>query len=808
MKFYRKITLAFALIALEFSADAQSIIKGTAQESDGTPVSFANILLLNETDSSLVKGDLSDENGRFNLQVKKPGRYFVRATYIGYGQSNSEIITITNRAQIIDLGTLTLNQAATELDGVVVEAKKPVFEQQIDRTVMNVASSISSSGSTALDVLEKAPGITVDRVNYSLSLAGKDGVRVMINGKMNRMPLAAAVQMLEGMNADNIEKIEIITTPPSKYEAEGDAGIINIVMKESTDIGTNGSFSVFSGYGAGEKNGGNINFNHRNKKVNFYGDYSFRRDHTIQVFENDRILFDESNVNITTITDSDRDAVTNVHSGRLGFDYQLSDKTSVGGIVSAFRRNWEMDAVNSIEITNDGVLDSRISMPNTEINEWKYYVANINFSHDFNDKHNISTELDYIDYDANNPTDYLQRFFDGQNTLINTERLRVAKETPINTWVPRIDYTFKASKDVTFEAGLKGAFNQLENNVLVENAQGETWVTDPELSQMAQLKENIGAAYSSISFKANEKLDIKAGLRYEYTRTVLDTDEAKNVIDRSFGNLFPSLFLNKKINKDNSWVFSYSRRISRPTFQDIAPFVIFLDPNTFWTGNEALLPGKTDAFRAEYKYKANLLSFQYSRTVDGIVGFQPRIDEENNRQLTSAENLDSRDGYSLTLTLPFSVTDWWDIQSNIIGNYQVVRTDHLETPVTVSNYSFSFNWSSSFKLPKQFSIEVSGFYFSPSFFGLSEFQSVSVVNFGIEKKLKEDRGTFRLSGQDIFDGRNFIGITRVPEENLDVRRTFILEDQIFTLTYTRTFGNKKLKSKKRQGGSSEEQQRL
>jgi len=807
MKPILTLLLLFLLIT-RFSL-AQTIIKGKIQENNGTPVSYATVLLLNGADSLMVKGAVTSESGDFTLPVGKPGKYMVKASSVGYDDFLSSTLLISQGQSEVDMGAISLSEAATELGEVVIEAEKPIFEQHIDRTVINVQSSITSSAGTALDVLEKAPGVTVDRVNNNLSLSGKGGIRIMINGKMNRMPLAAAVQMLNGINAENLDRIEIITTPPAKYEAEGNAGIINIVLKQTADAGTNGSFSVFGGYGEGEKAGGSINFNHRKKKVNIFGDYSFRRNHTKQTFFNNRILIDSLGLEEETNTYSFRDAVTTVHNGRIGIDYQIGPNTTIGGLFSGFRRNWDMDAFNEVTVTRASVLESTIGLATQEINEWRYMVGNINFSHTFATRHNISVETDYIDYDADNPTDYQQETFDEQGNLTDYDEFRVRKETPIETWVPRLDYTYKIDDDITLEAGAKATFYKLENDIVLENLENGIWVIDSTLSQKADLEENIYAGYGSISFKASPQVDIKIGLRYEHTITQLDTDTEQNVVDRNFGNLFPSVFFNHKINDDNSWVVSYSRRITRPTFIDIAPFVIFLDPNTFWTGNESLKPAITDAVKAEYRYKAYLISFQYSRDQDAIARFQPRVDEENSRQLTSAENMDSRDNFSITLALPIGVTDWWEMQYNVIGTYQILKAGHLETPVELTNLSLNINGANTFKLPKKFTFEISGFSRSPSLFGISEFQSVGSLNLGLEKKLNNDGGAFRFNVTDLLDTRNFKGETLVPEENIDIRRGFDIEGQIFNLTYTRNFGNRKLKGvRKKSGGSEEEQRRL
>lgn len=795
--------LAFSLLTFSFSY-AQTSIKGVVRDANAG-VSFTNVLFLNPMDSSLVKGAVSNAEGNFKLSANQ-GNYLLKISSIGY-QDYFASLTVNQNSQ--DLGVITLVEDAEQLEEVVVTAEKPIFEQKIDRTVINVQSSITASAGSALDILEKSPGVTVDRSNYSLALAGKSGVRVMINGKISRMPLSAAVQMLEGMNADNVESVELITTPPAKYEAEGDAGLINIVLKQTTDAGTNGSFSLFTGYGGGEKVGGSLNFNHRKKGWNIFGNYSYRLDHTEQLNGNDKIVITDEGDETRTNTVSYRDPITYSHNAQLGFDYQLSEKTLVGAGVTFFDRDWNMDAINKVDYLINNNPSYALDMVNHEVNKSTYLVYNANVEHTFDDRHTLSAEVDYITFDSSNPTDYQQSFedIDGSNGANSLPDIYSSKETPLSTLVPRLDYTFQINENTTLEAGVKGAFNTLDNSVQVIYVENGVSSVDPDLTREVDMTEDILAAYSSISFKATEKLGINLGLRYEHTTTDLDSRTEQDVVYRDYGQWFPSLFINKTINDDHSWVLSYSRRVTRPTFNEIAPFVIFMDPTTFWTGNEALLPSITNNFKAEYRWKSTLVTVQYSRDEDAIVGFQPRLADNGRTQLVSAENMNYRDNYSASLTVPITVTDWWEMQYTLTGIYSVSETEQLDTPIRVSAFNARFNGSNTFKLPKDFNVEVSAFMGTPSYFGISKFQSYCIVNFGLEKNLKDDQGSFKFSVTDAFKGRDFKGETLVPEENINLRRRFKFENQVFNLTYTRSFGNNQLKKRRNKAAASQEEQR-
>ncbi len=321
--------LAFSL-AGTLQLMAQSEIHGTVADAGGKPIKDASVLLLKSSDSSLVKGMVSDAAGKYTFENINKGSYLVSASFSGMPQVYTKVFELTQDNIKKNLGTISLESADVQLKSVTVIAKKPLFEQKIDRMVINVANSITSAGSTVLEVLERSPGIIVDRQNNTISMNGKNGIVVMINGRISHMPIEALVQLLSGMNSDNVERIELITTPPANLDAEGNAGYINIVLKKNNSYGTNGSYSLTGGYNkGGALTGASINFNHRNGKVNFYGDYTFLDNRSCQLFS-----FYHKVTYQNTVTENNSDAHRHIETfnqnARLGLDYQVSKKTVIG----------------------------------------------------------------------------------------------------------------------------------------------------------------------------------------------------------------------------------------------------------------------------------------------------------------------------------------------------------------------------------------------------------------------------------------------------------------------------------------------
>ncbi|MEP6646209.1 MAG: outer membrane beta-barrel protein, partial [Saprospiraceae bacterium] len=514
------ITTIFASTFSLNKISAQSSITGIIKDDKEQTVPFANVLLLSSKDSTLVRGGVSDNTGHFEINSITPGSYILRVSMIGLTNYFSESFTTTGQSPPKDLGVIHLAEDAVIMNGVEVVAKKPLFEQKIDRLVVNVANSITSSGTNALEVLERTPGVIVNHQSNTLSLSGKSGVVVMINGRINYMPADAVVRLLAGMSSDNIDKIEVITTPPAGFDAEGNAGYINIVLKKSLDDGLNGSVGASLGYGKGEQINVNLNFNYRKGKANLYGDYSYSRDGAEQVFAFYRRILLNGDI-LETDTRSVRDPETNNHNARLGLDYQLDKKNVIGVLVDGYDTRWTMDAVNTSLISRNTHLDTAIMINNHELNQWKHIGGNVNFQHTFAEGRQLTFNADMLAYKDNNPTEYDNRYSDGENNFLFTNNTRAHKITPINIKVGNMDYTSGLGKNMKIESGFKASLSHFSNDVGVDYKQNAEWTEDPALTAKYDLNEKIFAGYVSYETPTIANINLKAGLRYEYTNSNL-----------------------------------------------------------------------------------------------------------------------------------------------------------------------------------------------------------------------------------------------------------------------------------------------
>ncbi|MCR9288810.1 MAG: TonB-dependent receptor [Bacteroidetes bacterium] len=784
---------------------SQGEIQGKLINEKGESMSFVNTLLLNAKDSTFVKGDISADDGSFIISGIAPGSYLVQLSMMGY-QTQYTPPNIIYSNEKIDLKISVMREDAQLLNEIEVTAKKPLFEQKIDRLVVNVQNSIISAGGTALEVLERSPGVIVNQQSGGITLVGKEGVIIMINGKRNYTPVSSLVQLLSGMSADNIEKIELITTPPANFEAEGNAGFINIVLKENANEGFNGGFAVSGGYGDGDISSASTNFNYRKDRFNFFGNYSFSRDARIQQIQFYRSILKDGAL-VETQTKSHREPAQRNHFMRLGFDYQITDKTALGGLISGYDNKWSMDALNSNQVRTNEVIDTLIEIENDEINQWKHFMGNLSLQHNFNKNTSLNLNADYLYYNGDNPTNYLNSYFNSDGALLYDSQTRSGKITPINLWVGTIDFSKTINDNIKFQAGLKGTLSTFENDVTVEEFISNSWVVDEELTNSSDLDEKIGAAYTSFDIKVDEKTDAKIGLRYEYTSSNLSTVEIPNLVDRKYGNFFPSVFISRKLDDNNNVNFSYSRRITRPGFKEMAPFVYFIDPTTFFAGNPAIQPAISNNFKMDFRHKTVLFSIQYSKEDSSIVRFQNEYDAEKERNLLVSSNLKYLKTASFMIAFPWEITDWWQMQANILGIWQK-NVGYVDDELTsISQKNVRISGGQNFQLPSNFSLEISGFYQSKSLWGTVVMKGFGGLNAGIQKTLNGNHGKLSFNVTDILNTYKWKFTQDVPSQNLNYNSEVDFARTTFKLTYTRTFGNSKLKEARNKTTASEDERK-
>ncbi len=468
-----------------------------------------------------------------------------------------------------------------------------------------------------------------------------------------------------------------------------------------------------------------------------------------------------------------------------------------------------MEAESRVKYSTNGAVDSTLRMPNSETNHARSFAGNVNFAHQFSAKQSLSLDADFIQYDINNPSDYAVLHFDAMGNSTGQTQLRIAKKMPIQVAVAKADYALDFGKNWRLETGAKITSMRFDNDVQVEGrAPIEPWAVISDLTSMSHLDEKIAGAYTSLSLKIDEKTDLKAGLRYEYTSSKLDSAADVNIVDRQFGSWFPSVFVSRKLTEKQNLNLSYSRRTTRPTMRQLAPGFVFFDPNTVMNGNTLLQSAFTDALKLDYSWNAYRFGVAYSVEKNPI-RWAPMVNSKTSRQVNRPENLDEERVASANLFVPLHPTKWWEMQTNVFLNSRQIGFELEGKKFSIANVDYGFNTTQTFTLPKKFSLEISGEYNSPGVWGVAVWQATGSLNIGLQKDFGPVWGKLRLNASDLFETNNWFGTTSQPSIDLYVRESFQVSERAFILSWTNTFGNRKLKSsRERQTGAAEELRRI
>ena len=803
---YKHHFAVLALLCLLQTSTAQVQIAGKVADSANKPLMNVNVLLLMPSDSSLVKASVTNSTGIFLINNIKEGNYILSISLVGY-ETVLKPLTLNSQPATQSLPqTIILNKQVQQLTEITITSQKPLLELKIDRTVVNVKSSVTLAGSTALDVLERSPGVLINRQTNTISMMGKSGIIIMINGKVSNMPPESILQMLSGMNASSIERIELITTPPANFDAEGNAGIINFVLTKNKMYGTNGTVAASVGYlRNGPITNASIDFNNRTPKGNFFGNFGFSRNEWLQNFNNYRKLVSGSQVKIVD-ANTYREPVQLNYNGRICYDYNLTNKTVLGAVISGYSSKWSMAANNDVLYTTNNVIDTTVRMYLYEINHWKNLSGNLNFLHNFTADAKIAVDLDYQYYIDNQPVDYLSTYYNGAGNLLSNINTISRKTTPIHIYVLKADYGGKLNKKLTMDAGFKAAFNRFENNILVQDKINNNWKTDSSLSVHARLNEDVKAIYASFTLAVNEKTGIKAGLRYENTTTELTRIDGVKLVDRKLRNLFPSVFLSRKINDNYSFNISFSRRITRPTFNEMAPFVILVDPSTFITGNPGLRPSTSYTLSNTWALKQKSIQLSYSIEDNSIARFQTRIDEITGKQIMFSENIKSIKSFAMVLSVPLNPIRWWSMQYNFTGQWQQVNAFFENQPLRVEQLNYFISTTQTFKLPKSFSFELRYNYNSKALYGKLVTMPISFMDAGIQKKFN-NKASLSVNVSDIFNSNR---IAWINDFSPDIYTS--LKGQFFPrnvrLNFSVPFGSNEIKAARKRTTAAEEEKRV
>ncbi len=807
------IALALSLTPVSYNVYAQKI-SGTVKDDQGKSIENSTAALLYAKDSSVIKLVVTGASGQFSFQAGS-GSYLVSTSHVGHTTAYSKVFE-TPASGDVDLGTIILNKLPADLKAVTVSSKKNMVEVSAGKMTLNVEGTINATGSTALDLLRKSPGVIVDK-DDNLSLAGKNGVRIYIDGKPTPLTGADLANYLKSVQSSQIESIEIITNPSAKYDASGNAGIINIRLKKNKTLGTNGSVNAGYNIGVYPKYNAGFAFNHRNKGVNIFGNYNYNDTKQYIDFNVYRSVLDTVFDNTTLLIIKNKS-----HGFKTGADLFINNKNTVGILVSG---NISDNSFNNFSRTPiiykpTGVVD-RILVANNS-NKMQQNNANFNLNYRFADTagHELTIDADYgVFRNDGNQLQPNYYYNPSGNVLLNQHFYRFISPTDIDIYTLKADYeqNFKKGK---LGIGAKTAFVNTRNNFQRFNVQQ----LDPEQKQLDlsrsnqfDYKENINAVYVNYN-RQLKGLMLQLGMRMENTTTTgdsygLNADGSVNKankqgFERKYTNFFPNAALTLNKDPENQWGLSYSRRIDRPAYQDLNPFEFKLDEYSFLKGNTSLRPQYTNIVTLSntYKYKLNT-SLSYSRVKD--VFTQMADTTESSKSFITRKNLRTQDVVALNISYPFSYKNY-SAFANFSGNYSKYKADFgggsRVVDLSVTSFNIYMQHSLKFGKKQDWTAEISGWYNSPFIWeGSFKSKTMWTLDAGMQKVILKGKGSLKVSVSDIFFGMKYSGESNFGSQKTIASGTF--ESRQFKTSFSWKFGSNTVKAARDRKDAAEEEKK-
>ena len=786
-------------------AQTAAPVSGTVASPTGAAVEFATVTLHRAADSTVIKTEFSNEQGAFRLVAAAGGRYRVSAAQVGFGRYWSPAFELPATGVVLPAIALTAS-LATALKEVTVTARKPLFEHLADRTVVNVADSPLAAGATALDVLGRSPGVTVDGGDH-LALRGRPGLLVVIDGK--RVPLSGSElnDFLKALPAEQLQSIELITNPPASYDAQGGAGVIVLNLKKDQRLGTNGSVNASYGRGEYGKFTGGLTLNHRRKNINAYGSYAYTDRRGFNRLDFSRQFAASPLLPAGSSTQHNEQlSQLRSHTGKLGLDVTLTKRTLLGLAVSALASQTTTATTNSTQLFGPvgEPTDTYGSLTNQNINR-PSGTANLNLRHTFADSATASfftADADYARYRTTRRLGLNTVYFEPARPAVFFSGDQLSTLTIASA---KADYSQPLPHRARLEAGLKATRITSDNDLAFATTTNGVTVPRPDISSTFRYDENVNAAYVSVRGTL-PKTTVQAGLRAEQTNT-LAALSSENTRERHYLQLFPSLTVQRTLGERHALGLALARRIDRPTYLQINPLRNYLDANSYRSGNPALVAQTSYNFELTHTYRQKFTtSLVYARTNQPIVSAVQPAPDGARFVLNRDVNLATEHYYALTLTAPLDLAKWWTLYANGVFYYAQFRGELAGTALDRGRPACTLTANSSFTLPQGWLADLNGQYQSREVFGFEDSRARGQVAAGLQKTLWNKQGTLRMNVADIF----YTSPVGATATYTNFRETFSrAEDtRVVTASFTYRFGNGKVAAtRKRTTGAEDELRR-
>lgn len=816
----------FTLILIAVASLAQAQTKsgkiiGSLKNADGKAVEAATVSLMDAVKKSLVKVSITNKEGSFEFERIPEGKFFLAIAAAGYSEVKSDVLEITVDKKAIDAGAFTAQPVSKDLGNVEVVSKRPLIENKIDKTVVNVDASPSNTGLSALEVLEKSPGIVIDN-NDNISIKGKSGVIVLIDGKQTYLSGQDLANYLRNMPSNQLDQIEIMTQPSAKFDASGNSGIINIKTKKSKANGFNGSVNnsaIFANY---YKNTSGLNFNWRKNSINLFGNYGVALWEGFNEIHINRAFRKDANTPFNSYFDQNTFGRFSgyPHNFKLGLDVFATKNTTIGAVVTGNfdTRKFRSEGVNNIYDSLHTLNKINRSVSETK-DPWTNLGGNINFRHLLKKKGaEITADADYVIYrtKGNQYSDNYLYNTDGSLATPpagqqNPYLLKGYLPAEIDIYTFKTDYSQPLGKNGKLEAGLKASYVKTDNDAQYTyyDAAQVKWLVDNGRSNHFLYEEKINAAYVNLQQQV-KKLGVQLGLRVEQTMVKGNQLAQSKTFNREYTKLFPTVYLSYKKNDKNTFGLSYGRRIERPGYQDLNPFQYLLDRYTFRQGNPELQPQFSHNVELSYNYKGRLnISANYTNTTDIINDIIKTINEPGNEYPLTfqvKDNVAKRTNIGLSVSWNQPIKKWWTVNffTNVYNNHYTgfIGVEKIDIAFT----SFNTNISNNFQFGEGWSGEVSGFYNHRNY-GSSVIlaEPMGMFSLGLGKQVLKGAGTIRVNARDPFWIMRFKGYTEMDKFTTDINSRW--DNRRLVVSFNFRFGKGQQQQQRKRGSSDEEQSR-
>ncbi|MBE9668699.1 outer membrane beta-barrel family protein [Mucilaginibacter boryungensis] len=779
-------------------------ITGSIVTTENKPVEFATVSLLRTKDSAIVKGALGNEAGVYALTNIANGNYIIKISAVGYNKGLSKPFTVSGNN--VTVPAISMQSSAQALKTVNIQSARPLIERKLDRTVMNVENSVLAAGNSAMEILERAPGVSIDK-DDNISLNGKSGVTVMINDKLTYLSSAQLATLLRSTDGTNIAAIELITNPSAKYDASGNSGIINIRLKKNREVGSSGSITTGVAYGHTWKDNQNLSLNHKDGKLNMFGTFSHNDNSNLQNLNIRRVV--DSVGSLTYFNQYTPMQNTNHNNSyRVGADYDLTKHNTVGFIVNGYD-NTRVDNLPTVTYIGK-TLDVTNALLNSTSESHQHYK---NFAANVNDRWQIDTlgqslgiDLDYAKFSNTNNAAYATYSYkpNGQQSQAPVF-LRNQSPSVIDIRTAKADYAYPFSKSLKLETGAKFSDVKTDNNLQAQRQNGAgVYVNDATRTNHFVYQEKIDAGYANLG-KTWKKTSAQIGVRAEYT-TSLATLAGTPPVPRNYIDFFPSFFVNHTLSKRNEIGFSYSRRIDRPSYDNLNPFVFYLDSLTYVQGNPFLKPQYTHAFELHYTWNNTInVNLNYSHTSDVITQII-LTDAVKKATFQTNLNLDAQDAYGLNINSPYTINNWWSGNVNLNTFYLLNKANNLlGAKLNVGQLAYQFRTTQTFTFIKGYRLEILTNYKSDIKVGIYDVRPQYNIDGGISHSFANKKANIKFSVSDIFNTRTNNVNSMYQSVNLQITQKG--ETRVSRLTFTYNFGNNKIKARQHQTGADDESNR-